>query len=897
MADANNSGNNWEEENIPDFGKNNQKRFDDDLNDILGDLPDESGNISKKDSLNIKNENEFSYESDSTDNDALHKQLFGEKEEDEENPLLEGYLPNKNDIDDAVEDLEKDNIIPSSFEKDDPLSGLGGGTQDTPQNKDESDKSPSDDNSKNNNDSKDNKDKKDSPDSKGEDTKSDKGKNPLEGMGNSSEKDKNNDNDSEDNNKSEDKSSENDSPESNDSTNTGGKVDDDSEKSKNNKENPLAGMGAGAEGSNGHAESSSDDKSQDEESKEEPEPKKPAPPQLPGGSSNVANKFVAPAAAAAGVSLMAILAVIFMIFAVIAGASGGGEKGAAPSDAEMGTCMGTGSENSGSDGEAGVPKGKKSNPEKIPPAQLTSGFEMRWGTMHKGQDLATPETGDKVPIYAWYDGTVVKSGTADGFGNWIVIEHEVDGKTLSTVYGHMKAEDLLVKEGDEVKSGQKISYQGNEGFSTGPHLHFEVHTGPWDPNNAVDPKPYLKDAVNPGENAPSGNHSKDEDSKKDTKPDSGESGGDSNGKIINYDKLKPNAKALAKAVEKEFPDIQTIGGWRESDPWPDHPSGHAVDIMIPDYSSSKGIKLGTSIEKWVIDNKKDFDVTYTIWRSEYHPSDGPKSPYTEGAGDDTTEHRDHVHVTVGDAKASGQASISSGSTEDGESISCCAATATNPSSQFTDAGNKQDQEANVEDMIKMIIAVGRELGMDEDAIKIALVTAEDESGFRNYANDGGGGAQAGASDATPQEVAESLKYPHDAVAHDGNSVGPFQQQVGDGYWGKVPDLMLPAYQAGQFYSELKMRGYKGKPYEVAASEVQGNRDGSSVYAKFLDSAEQNYKKYEKDAKLKGNEKEDSKRGFDTRSKKNGTAQGDSKEESSSSSSGGSPDSSNAGCAA
>jgi murein DD-endopeptidase MepM/ murein hydrolase activator NlpD len=80
------------------------------------------------------------------------------------------------------------------------------------------------------------------------------------------------------------------------------------------------------------------------------------------------------------------------------------------------------------------------------------------------------------PIYAARDGVVVASGPADGFGNWIVIKHTIDGNTYSTVYGHMYDDGLLVKVGDTVKAGQQIGTIGNNGQSSGPHLHFEI----WD---------------------------------------------------------------------------------------------------------------------------------------------------------------------------------------------------------------------------------------------------------------------------------------------------------------------------------------------------------------------------------------------------------------------------------
>lgn len=104
----------------------------------------------------------------------------------------------------------------------------------------------------------------------------------------------------------------------------------------------------------------------------------------------------------------------------------------------------------------------------------TSGFGERWGTQHQGVDLAGPVG---TPILAALDGTVVESGTASGFGHWIVIDSNVDGKPVSTVYGHMFENGLLAKSGQQVKAGDHIADIGNDGESTGAHLHFEYWNG------------------------------------------------------------------------------------------------------------------------------------------------------------------------------------------------------------------------------------------------------------------------------------------------------------------------------------------------------------------------------------------------------------------------------------
>lgn len=110
----------------------------------------------------------------------------------------------------------------------------------------------------------------------------------------------------------------------------------------------------------------------------------------------------------------------------------------------------------------------------------TSNFGARWGTLHAGVDIAGPIG---TPILAVADGVVIDSGPASGFGMWVRLQH-ADGTV--TVYGHI--DQSLVSVGQQVMAGDQIATMGNRGFSTGPHLHFEVHLGGTD---KIDPVPWL----------------------------------------------------------------------------------------------------------------------------------------------------------------------------------------------------------------------------------------------------------------------------------------------------------------------------------------------------------------------------------------------------------------------
>jgi murein DD-endopeptidase MepM/ murein hydrolase activator NlpD len=103
------------------------------------------------------------------------------------------------------------------------------------------------------------------------------------------------------------------------------------------------------------------------------------------------------------------------------------------------------------------------------PAQgvLTSGFGWRWGRMHQGVDIAAPIG---TPVLAAASGTVVGAGWHDGFGNLVKLEH-LDGSV--TYYGHNNR--ILVTPGQQVTQGEQVAEMGSTGYSTGSHLHFEVH--------------------------------------------------------------------------------------------------------------------------------------------------------------------------------------------------------------------------------------------------------------------------------------------------------------------------------------------------------------------------------------------------------------------------------------
>lgn len=133
--------------------------------------------------------------------------------------------------------------------------------------------------------------------------------------------------------------------------------------------------------------------------------------------------------------------------------------------------------------EAFLPQGSANFNGYIWPARgvLTSGYGWRWGRMHRGIDIAAPVG---TPIVAAASGVVQYSGwNSGGYGYMVDIRHP-DGSM--TRYAHNSR--LLVRVGQEVDQGEQIAAMGSTGYSTGPHVHFEVHL----PNQgAVNPATYL----------------------------------------------------------------------------------------------------------------------------------------------------------------------------------------------------------------------------------------------------------------------------------------------------------------------------------------------------------------------------------------------------------------------
>lgn len=112
--------------------------------------------------------------------------------------------------------------------------------------------------------------------------------------------------------------------------------------------------------------------------------------------------------------------------------------------------------------------------------RISSRYGPRWERIHHGLDIAVPIG---TPIRAAAAGVVTYSGAMGSYGNIVIIDH---GSGVETRYAHTSRNVVAV--GQRVRRGELISYSGNTGNSTGPHLHFEIRRQ----GQSVDPELYLK---------------------------------------------------------------------------------------------------------------------------------------------------------------------------------------------------------------------------------------------------------------------------------------------------------------------------------------------------------------------------------------------------------------------
>ncbi len=127
---------------------------------------------------------------------------------------------------------------------------------------------------------------------------------------------------------------------------------------------------------------------------------------------------------------------------------------------------------------------------------ISSYYGSRWGTFHKGIDIAGGSIAGKPAVAAASGRVIVASqtcshhyakwsscGCGGGYGNYVMIDH---GNGYVTLYGHFKS--VAVQAGQNIAMGETVGYIGTSGYSTGYHLHFEIRKN----GSHTDPMQYLK---------------------------------------------------------------------------------------------------------------------------------------------------------------------------------------------------------------------------------------------------------------------------------------------------------------------------------------------------------------------------------------------------------------------
>lgn len=108
--------------------------------------------------------------------------------------------------------------------------------------------------------------------------------------------------------------------------------------------------------------------------------------------------------------------------------------------------------------------------------------------------------------------------------------------------------------------------------------------------------------------------------------------------------LNPGAEYVKGLIQKSWPQITNIGGYRPPDGYNEHSSGNALDVMIPNWNTPEGKALGDQVAGWVAANANTFGLTHFIWRQRIYKAGDTTGQQMEDRGSPTQNHMDHVHA-------------------------------------------------------------------------------------------------------------------------------------------------------------------------------------------------------------------------------------------------------------
>lgn len=105
----------------------------------------------------------------------------------------------------------------------------------------------------------------------------------------------------------------------------------------------------------------------------------------------------------------------------------------------------------------------------------------RFTGYHVADDIEVKDTGEEIPVYAIASGTVTYAGHSNGYGGLIIVAHDIDGETISAIYGHVDMSSASVDVGDAVEAGALLAnlgdHESEETDGARKHLHFGLYEG------------------------------------------------------------------------------------------------------------------------------------------------------------------------------------------------------------------------------------------------------------------------------------------------------------------------------------------------------------------------------------------------------------------------------------
>ncbi len=112
--------------------------------------------------------------------------------------------------------------------------------------------------------------------------------------------------------------------------------------------------------------------------------------------------------------------------------------------------------------------------------------------------------------------------------------------------------------------------------------------------------------------------------------------------------LKFDTVMIGRTVNIMWDDVKEVGGYRPYDPYPDHPSGRAADIMMPNGGTGSDVQLGNEIARYFQKHAREYGIYYMLWRQKMWKAGDPVGAWTSVSdrGSPTANHMDHVHITV-----------------------------------------------------------------------------------------------------------------------------------------------------------------------------------------------------------------------------------------------------------